>query len=217
MKKINQPLTGEFLANHGMVFAGESYRNEICKFNLTEADDHQSWLITIDNWPLDQQTPDPIKTYTEYVRLLHVLAPKAILDVVIGDKKPEEVDQKEVMDKIVSMLDELFSFDPMIGFSVYPDPRRGLNLVPANEYTHTLLNGNEVTFKVKFSHCNEGSEMATTTIEVSTSPEAVCTRHLINLIKQEEEFANEDTIVIHNVWVSTPNGDLPFFGVGVFR
>lgn len=208
MERINKPLTRDFLQSVGVTFDGAYWVAPNTPIRLQASDRENTWMVTIPDLPLGHPQPEPISTYTEYLRLLMSFVPAFIN----ARKSMHQVtNQQQEIEAVAHSLLEFFQFDKKLAFNLQVGPM-GAGLQPGNEYTHTLLTGNETRFKVLYQEQDPDNHFE---VDVYTSPECVCTQFLKKLLVTEYGVDPEAVDILSVLIETDDNKWESFFGAGL--
>lgn len=203
--KINQELTREFLQSHGIHFDGAFWVNDKCPFRLTATDVPNNWLVTIPELPVGVQQPEPIRDYKGLMYLY-----LAVLPGYIGKSQQGKnfLSENAKVQNFIELMNGFFSFDKNLSFSLNIT-QMGVQVLPNNEYTHTIMSGNESSF-IALDHD------ANTIIEFSIAPECVSYDYVFGLIKKIKPELEDYRINLRSILKINDDGskDL-FFGAGL--
>lgn len=195
MEHIIKPLNSDLFTKWGFKFDGYYWTREYCPFKLCASNKDGVYMVILDQ-AKPGQTPPPISNNGQLLQLLAQVSGLYIHEHMKDQTFFNAKAQGEYMAKLMS---DYFQFDQNLKFRLSPAPG-GLGLEPDNEYTATLMSGNESTFKVKWS---DGTE------ELLYYH---CTVVSYSFLRDLKGMAPE------MVWVISSEGEeTPFFGCGLPR
>jgi len=141
--KIIQNLSSEFLLSHGVTFNGINYVINRTEVKLISTDDPSKFMVNIPDLPLGMQQPQPIENYSQLIKLIVELLPMYL-------RKGRDLKNEDDLQKLTQDFVRNFEFDENIklGFAIGP---QGIQIVPRNAYTYTLLTGIENHFKIQYN------------------------------------------------------------------
>jgi hypothetical protein len=199
--KINQKLSQQFLTSHGVEFNGMNFVIKGTDIKLISTDDESTFMVNIPNLPLNIQQPKPISTYSELIRLMLDTLPAYLT-------KGKDMKTKEELEASASAIVQAFSFDPEIKVVFALSPM-GVQIVPGNEYTFTLIQATEMEFKVFYTISGEEHED-----EFSISPECVSTHYLKSYLARLHNI-DQNVIEISSVSIKVNDAYEVFVGSGL--
>lgn len=209
MINYNKNLTGILLTDLGFQMNGAQFDNSFFGFNLIITNQTGKYLIQIPGMS-DQNQMEPIGTYAELVRTIY-----GMLNPYLQREMPKHapfLSHNLESQKLLELVASYFRFDNNLSFIIEGGPH-GLQIVPNNEYTYTLMSGNIQKFKVSYYWNTGKTSSGSDEYEFEIDPSCICHSYLKDVLSKETLRGIDHIITDVKIW----DGKYwtPFFGEGI--
>lgn len=212
--QINPELNTQVLQKSGFVFDGYYYVNENCPIQLRKVDGGYSPSFKDPSGPkIDKNVV--IKDYSNLISVM-----LSVLPIHLGKMMQKYAKFNDGEAKVQEELRKYWQFDNDISFTIIANPK-GMQSIPQNEYTFSLVNGGILAFHVRYQevkHDENGNKIDCEEQELilEANPQCICYNYVAYILSSELHI--NDFKVIYISFEEPENKILiPFFGTGIPR
>jgi hypothetical protein len=208
-KNVNPTLNSDLLAKAGFNFDGYYYVNPSCPVRLNKVEAGYAISFIDPNGP---PIEDTISNYCDLIALMMKTVQQVIQVQSVGKTFANTQEQVQF---IADVVKKYFKFDKHINLVILHSPM-GLQIIPNNEYTYTVINGDIRNFKVYYEW-QSGEVVSKNSIELEISAQCISWPFLMTFITKSLEGFNKesDKLTITGVYMINEGAEIPFYGMGI--
>lgn len=205
IRDLNKPLTSDLMEKCGFVFDGYYYVSCFCPVKFNKVDGGFTPSVDAN---LPQLQSMVISSYSEFLRMI-----ASAMELYLRKKLTgmNFISKESELKFISESIKDYWKFDKELQFAMAITPV-GIQLVPVNEYTFSLMEGLIRKFIVYWKYA-DSDEVHNT--EFECHPQCICKEYLTSVIFNDA--GSDKSIVIGGVDIfnSDSNSYENFFGVGI--
>lgn len=208
--QINPALDTDVLRRAGFAFDGYYYNNPNCPIQFHKTDEGYFPSFTDPNGPPVERVG--IKDYSALIRIMANALPIKIGKLM----QAKYANQQQANEVLNQKIREYWSFDPELQFTILGGPQ-GMQIIPNNEYSFSLLNGEILEFDVRYQQVIDKVDQPEAHITIETNPQCICWNYICAVLTEVLGKDADFRVLYVNVVEPESKILVPFFGAGMPR